>query len=56
MLLKTSELSEILNLSVTTIKKYRRECPEKIPPFIKIGESYRWDKNEVENWLKMNQT
>jgi predicted DNA-binding transcriptional regulator AlpA len=56
MLINTKELAALLHLSVTTIKKYRKTCPEKIPPFIKIGENYRWDKNEVETWLKMNQT
>lgn len=56
MLIKTKELADMLCLSITSIKKYRTLYPEKLPPFIKIGKNYRWDKNEVESWLKMNQT
>lgn len=48
----TRWLASLLNLSVTTIKKMRRDNPNALPPFIKIGNSYRYDENVVEEWLK----
>jgi hypothetical protein len=51
-LLTTKHLAIILNLSVTTIKKKRVHEPDSLPPFIKIGNSYRYDESTLSTWLK----
>ncbi len=47
-------LAKTLSLSPTTIKKLRKETPQALPPFIKIGRSYRYDQDVVMTWLKDN--
>jgi predicted DNA-binding transcriptional regulator AlpA len=51
-LLTTKHLAIMLNLSVTTIKKKRVHKPDSLPPFIKIGNSYRYDESTISTWLK----
>ncbi len=51
----TKWLAKTLGLSVTTIKKFRKERPNELPPAIKIGSSYRYNEKETLNWIQERQ-
>jgi predicted DNA-binding transcriptional regulator AlpA len=52
-MLKNSKwLADTLGLSLSTIKKLRFDDPLALPPWIKIGNSYRYDENVVKAWLE----
>lgn len=51
-MLKNSQwLADTLGLSLSTIKKLRCEDHLSLPPWIKIGKSYRYDEKVVAAWL-----
>jgi excisionase family DNA binding protein len=45
------ELCEILQISTKTVYRYRKD---KNLPHIKIGNSIRYDVDEIKNWLEQN--
>lgn len=45
-------LAKRLNLSVTTVERFRVKAPKLVPPCIKLGNSIRYDEDTVEAWLK----
>ena len=52
MLLKVSELAQILNLSQRTI--HRLNCTGKLPSPIKISGSIRWRQSDIDLWLDLD--
>lgn len=48
----TAWLAKRLNLSVTTIERFRVKAPKLLPPAIKLGNSIRYDETIVEAWIK----
>ena len=48
----TPWLAKRLNLSITTIERFRVKAPKLLPPAIKIGNSIRYDEDIVEAWVK----
>lgn len=44
-------LAARLRLSVSTIRAWRCRHPERLPPGVRIGRSWLYDKNVVERWL-----
>jgi len=50
--LKTSSwLAQRLGVSITTIERLRVAGPAYLPPAIAIGNSIRYDEDQVELWL-----
>ena len=48
----TTWLAKRLNLSVTTIERFRAKGSSILPPAIRIGSSIRYDEDVVDAWLK----
>ncbi len=48
----TNWLAKRLNLSVTTIERFRAKGSSILPPAIRIGSSIRYDEDIVDAWLK----
>ncbi len=48
----TAWLAKRLNLSITTIERFRVKAPKLLPPAIKLGNSIRYDEEIVEAWIK----
>ena len=48
----TNWLAKRLNLSVTTIERFRAKGSSILPPAIRIGSSIRYDEDVVDAWLK----
>ncbi len=48
----TAWLARRLNLSITTIERFRVKAPKLLPPAIKLGNSIRYDEDIVEAWVK----
>lgn len=51
----TSWLAKKLGLSISTIERLRTYDSGDLPPFIKIGRSYRYDNRVVDAWLDARQ-
>jgi excisionase family DNA binding protein len=49
-LLTTQQLAERLQVSVPTVKRWRREGGG--PPFVRAGRSVRYRAGEVDRWLE----
>ena len=50
-LINEHELSELLGLSVLTLRRTRCCNPERHPPYKKLGSSVRYDLDEVWKWI-----
>jgi hypothetical protein len=48
----TDEISEILNISKSSICNSRSRKSETMIPYLKIGRSVRYSANDIENFLK----
>lgn len=51
-LLDAHELGEFLGLSNKAIHARLRRNPSQLPPYIRIGASYRWRPQDVERWVQ----
>ncbi len=49
-LLGEKEVSEIIHISVPTLRRWRHE--KKGPKFIKLGSSVRYDQDEIRRYLE----
>ena len=55
-LLTAEQVAELLAVSVATLKKNCSECPESVPPFLKLGKAsnspVRWRRSDVDAWIQ----
>lgn len=47
-----TQLAEQLGISESSVRRHCCYDPEKLPPFIRIGNSVRWKPETVEQWLE----
>lgn len=51
-MLDRNDLARILKKSPITIRNMVSRCPEKLPPFLRVGSEARWVPQDVWEWIE----